>query len=219
MRTTERLRRLKEWAEKELCEGRQMKAIPADQDVTKIVRQQPRCYLAWQPTRPDEFGNYVVDPVSVCPSIVIMPSASHAKNVEEKRFDRYAGVHRPAELAQTLAVSILFSVYEPGVRMPGFSESADESGEGLDISLLKEGTEEGLMTLIDWMDDCMEKLLGQRFIPHTDLFIKESSIVYSLYTDQNYVVDRRPVYYGFVNCEFQCYADEGTNSSIEGLLN
>ena len=217
MRTTERLRMLKAWIEKELCAGRMMKTIPPDHDIAKIVRQEPRCYLAWQPTRPDETGNLVIDPISVCPGILVMPNASHAKNVEEKRFDRYSGVHRPPELAQTLSVSILFSVYEPGIRLPGFIDSAD-SPEGLDMSLFQEGTEDGLMTLVDWMDDCVQKLLGQKFIPHSDLFLKEASLVYSLYTDQSFVVDKRPIYYGFVNAEFACYADEGTNPAIEEFL-
>lgn len=217
MRTTERLRMLKAWAEKELCAGRSMKALPADRDIRKFAYQEPRCYLGWQPTRPDETGNLTPDPVSVTPGILIMPNAAHAKNVEEKRFDRYSGVHRPAELAQTLAVSILFSVYEPGIRLPGFSLAA-ESNELIDMSLFQEGTEQGLMTLLNWMDDCIEKLLGQKFIPHTDLFLNEASMVYSLYTDQSFIVDKRPIYYGFVNAEFSCYANEGANPSIEQYL-
>ena len=147
-----------------------------------------------------------------------MPNAAHAKNIEEKRFDRYAGVHRPPQLAQTLSVSILFSVYEPGIRLPGFIDSAD-TDQGLDMSLFEEGTQEGLMTLVDWMDDCVQKLLGQRFIPKTDLFLNEASLVYSLYTDQSFVVDKRPIYYGFINADFNCYADEGTNPALEEFLN
>ena len=217
MRTTERLRMLKAWVEKELCAGRTMKTIPPDHDITKIVYQEPRCYLGWQPTRPDETGSLVIDPVSVCPGILVMPNASHAKRVDEKRFDRYSGVHRPAELAQTLSVSILFSVYEPGIRLPGFS-LASEGNELIDMSLFQEGTEEGLMTLLNWMDDCVQKLLGQKFIPHSDLFLNEASLVYSLYTDQSFIVDKRPIYYGFVNAEFACYANEGTNPSIDDYL-
>lgn len=217
MRTTERLRKLKAWIEKELCAGRMMKAPGPDMDITKIIRQEPKCYLGWQPARPDTSGFMGSDPVNVCPGILVMPNAAHAKYVDEKRFDRYSGVHRPAELAQTFSVSILFSVYEPGVRLPGFIDSA-ESEEGLDMRLLMEGTEEGLMTLVDWMDDCVQKLLGQRFIPQSDLFLKEASLAYSLYTDQSYVVDKRPIYYGFVNADFSCYADEGTNSVLDELL-
>lgn len=217
MRTSERLRKLKRWIEKELCEGREMKTPAPDMDITKIVRQEPQCYLAWQPTRPDETGILRVDPINVCPGILIMPKAAHGKYVEEKRFDRYNNVSRPQSLGQTLAVDILFSIYEPGIRLPGFTDSANDE-RGLDMSLFLEGTEEGLFTLTNWMDDCIEKLLSARFIPETDLFINEASMVYSLYTDQSFVVDKRPIYYGFVTVDFNCYAEEGTNNSLEQFL-
>lgn len=217
MRTTERLRKLREWIEAELCKGREMKAPADDMDITQIVRQEPRCYIGWSPTRHDVTGYVDSDMLNVCPGILIMPNASHAKAMEEKRFDKYSGVHRPQELGQTLSVSILFSVYEPGIRLPGFVDSAG-SEVGIDLSLLQEGTEEGLFTLLNWMDDCIEKLLGQKFIPQTDLFVDEAKMVYSLYTDQNYVTDKRPIFYGFVNVDFYCYADEGTNRAIEQYL-
>jgi hypothetical protein len=218
MRTSERLRKLKAWVEKELCEGREMKTPAPDMSITTILRQEPQCYLAWQPTRPDETGMLRIDPINVCPGILIMPRASYAKRMEEKRFDKYQNVHRPQELGQTLAVDILFSVYEPGVRLPGFIESEGQGALGLDMSLLVEGTEQGLFTLTDWMDDCVQKLLGQKIIPQTDLFVDEASMVYSLYTDQSFVVDKRPIYYGFVTVTFSCYAEEGTNRSIDQFL-
>ena len=204
MRMTERMTRLKEWFQQELCDGRQLKAPAPDFDISKVTTQEPRVYLAWSPTRTDQTGQMRTDPGNVCPGIVIMPNAAHAKYVEEKRFDRYSNIKRPQEMGQQVSVSILFSVYEPGIRLPGFVDSV-EAGRA-DLSLLQEGTEEGLFTLMNWMDDCMEKLLGQRMIPHTDLFLDETTLVYSLYTDQEYVVDRRPIYYGFVNCTFFAYA-------------
>lgn len=217
MRTTERLRKLKAWFEKELCAGREMKAPAEGMDLTQIVRQEPRCYLAWQPTRPDKTGNLRVDPINVCPGILIMPKAAHAKYVEEKRFDRYNNVYRPQELGQNLSVDVLFSVYEPGIRLPGFIDSAN-SATGLDMSLIQEGTEEGLFTLVNWMDDCIQALLAQKFIPDTDMFVNEATMVYSLYTDQSFVVDKRPMYYGFVTVDFNCYVEEGTNRSIDQYL-
>jgi hypothetical protein len=138
--------------------------------------------------------------------------------MEEKRFDRYNNIHRPQEMGQHLSVSILFSVYEPGVRLPGFMDSVGETGAGLDLALIEEGTEQGLFTLMNWMDDCMEKLVGQKIIPKSDLYVDESTITYSLYTDQSYVVDRRPIYYGFVNVTFGCYANDGAETSIEEML-
>lgn len=218
MRTVERLQGLKVWAEKNLCKGRTMKAPAANMNIGEIVRQEPRCYLAFAPSRMDSTGILQEDPISVCPGIIIMPNASYAKYMEEKRFDRYNNVHRPSLMGSHLSVSILFSVYEPGVRLPGFIDSMDEHGKGLDMSLIMEGTEQGLFTLLDWMDDCKEALLRDKMIPNTDLSVEEETMMYSLYTDQSYVVDRRPIYYGFINVSFNGYADHGTPSTDKFLL-
>lgn len=219
MRTRERLLALKKWAYKNLCENREMKAPAVNMDIAKIVRREPKVFLAWTPQRIDKMANYKDDLLSTCPGVLIMPAQSYVKYMEEKRFDRYNNVHRPADLGQHLAVSILFTVYEPGIRLPGFIDSADPNGKGIDVSLIEEGTEEGLFTLFDWMDDCKEALLRDRMIPDSDLFLEESTAQYSLYTDQSYVVDRRPLYYGFINCSFECYANRGQNAEINSLLN
>jgi len=218
MRFSERLTGLKNWTYKELCKGRMMKAPAENMDIGTINRQEPPVYLAWAPARVDKAGNLKEIPLSTVPGILIMPNQTYAKYMEEKRFDRYNNVHRPQEMGQHLAVSILFSVYEPGVRLPGFVDSVGEKGAGLDTSLILEGTEQGLFALMNWMDDCMEKLLGQKMIPKTDLFVQEDTVTYSLYTDQSYVVDRRPIYYGFVNVVFGCHVNEGYNPDIEKLL-
>lgn len=222
MLTSTRLKGLKSWCYENLCQGKQMKAPSERMDITKINTQEPQCFLAWAPSRLDRTG-FVGDDtqrglISVCPCIIIMPNHSYAKYMEEKRFDRYNDIHRPKQLGQHLSCSMLFSVYEPGIRMPGFVESAGEGGKGLDMSLIKEGTEAGLFTLTDWMDECRDKMLGARAIPKTDLIVEEESMTYSLYTDQSYVVDRRPIYYGFVNVTFNCYAEE-RGSTIENLMN
>ena len=213
MRTTERLTGLKKWVTKELCAGRMMKAPGEGMDIADIRYQEPKCFLAYAPQRLSPSGQLQDDPYSVIPGIIVMPNQAYAKYMEEKRFDRYNNVHRPPDMGAHLSVSILFSVYEPGVRLPGFMDSTGEQGKGLDMGLIEEGTEEGLFTLLDWMDDCMEGLLRDKFIPETDLFVEESTMTYSLYTDQQYVVDRRPLYYGFVNVSFGCYAEEGANPS------
>lgn len=217
MRTTERLRAIKQWAYENLCKGREMKAPAPNGDITKIVRQEPKVYLGWSPTRADKTGLAGDCPLTVYPGILIMPGAAYAKYVEEKRFDRNNGVNRAQELGQGLSVNILFGVYEPGIRLPGFIESANHPN-GLDMSRIMEGTEEGLFTLVDWMDDCISGLLAAKFIPHSDLFLDEASMIYSLYTDQSYVVDKRPLFYGFVNAKFNCYADDRNNSGIEQYL-
>lgn len=211
MRTSERLRKLRDWLQRELCDGRIMKAPAPDFDIMQIVRQEPKCYIGWAPTRPDETGEITYSAANVCPGISVMPRQRYAKLVEEKRFDRYNSIHRGQELGSQFPVDILFSVYEPGIRLPGFIETGD-------MKLLEEATETGILTLYDWMDDCVEKLLGTRMIPNTDLFVNADSITSSMYTDQSFIVDRRPVYYGFVTVNFNGYANEQNNDEIQKLL-
>lgn len=217
MRFSERFKGLKSWTYDELCKGRSMKAPAENMDIGTIQRQEPTVHIAWAPGRTDKAGNLLEIPMSTVPGILVMPNPAYAKYMEEKRFDRYNNIHRPQEMGQHLAVSILFSVYEPGIRLPGFVIMG-EKGEGLDPTLILDGTEEGFFTLMNWMDDCMERLIGQKIIPKTDLYVEEETITYSLYTDQNYVVDRRPLYYGFVNVSFGCYANDGNNPAIDQFL-
>ena len=217
MRTTERLRGLKQWLIAEACEGREMKAPGSKMDLGTINRIEPTCYLGWSPSKLNE-GQYQTLAESVCPALIVLPRRAFTKYTEEKRFDRYNNIHRPQEMGQHLNVDVLFSVYEPGTRLPGFIDSMDEKGCGADMSLLLEATEQGVFTLLNWMDDVQEKLLGTKMIPHTDLAVEEDSITYSLYTDQNYVVDRRPIYYGFVSIDFLCYANERANNEYDKFL-
>lgn len=218
MRTVERLTALRDWMKEKLCDGREMKTPAPNMNITEIRRKEPDIYIAWAPARIDNAGRPVENESSTCPSITIMPNQAYAKYMEEKRFDRYDNVHRPSEMGQHLSVSILFSVYEPGTRLPGFIESAKENGQGIDMSLMEEGTEQGVFTLLNWMDDCITALLEQKNIPKTDMILEEATMTYSLYTDQSFVVDRRPIYYGFVNVSFNCYADEGINKEIKEIL-
>lgn len=218
MRTEQRLRGLRKWVEKNLCAGRIMKFPGPNMSLKEVVKGEPNCFIGWAPTRMDSTGNLKEDIFTAASSITIMPNQSYAKYMEEKRFDRYNNVHRPSDLGSHLAITMLFSVYEPGIRLPGFIDSMDERGKGLDMSLIKEATEEGVFTLFNWMDDCKEALLRDKSIEGTDLFVDEETITYSFYTDQNYVVDRRPMYYGFVNVNFGGYADEGVNPINKDLL-
>lgn len=217
MRDRERLLALKKWVYETVCKGRQMKTPAAKNKITAILTQEPQVYLGFPPTRPDLTGKNPDNPANVYPGIVILPGSGYVKNVEEKRFDTYNKVHRPKEMGQTLSVSILFSVYEPGVRLPGFSDS-EHSPLGLDMTKFQEGSETGLLTLVDWMDDLREAMLGIKTIPGTDLSLDEEKATYSPYMDQNYIVDKRPFFDGFINATFNGYATERTNGKIENLL-
>ena len=216
MRTTERLKKLQKWTYNTCCKGRQMKTPAANMEVRKIVKQEPKVYLAYSPMRPDStHAMGEVDPMNVVPGIIIMPSFGYVKYMEEQRFDRYNKVHRPKEMGQSLSVQTLFFVYEDGVRLPGFVDQAMK-GE-YDMSLMKEGTQDGLETLLNWMDDFKDGLLSQKVIPDTDMYMNEAESQYGLYTEQSFIADRRPVFIGMVNATFQCHADE-YNDDVNKLL-
>lgn len=218
MRSWERLRKMKAFLETEICKGRTYKCPVQNTganakygpDITDFTRAEPRVFIGFQPMRPNEPGKADArDPYSVCPSITIMPSQDYARYVQEHRFDRYQNIHRTQDMGQGVSVQLLFCIYEPGIRYPGFAESMETGNP--EMSLIHDGTEEGLKTLLNWMDDGIELFLRERTVPGTDLILEDDNFTYSLFTDQAYVVDRRPLYYGFLNVPFKGYASRGSD--------
>lgn len=203
MKTFERLKMLKKWTYDTICAGREMKAPGAN--IGEIVRQEPQVHLVFEPARPD--GKRQMELVSVTPGILILLNRANAKYEEEKRFDRYNGIHRLQSLGQQMAVSVLFCVYEPGTRERGFVDSYEKGKP--DYSLVREATEKGLETLLNWMDEFKQNLINCKIIPESDLAVNDDSIVYDMFGDANYTTDKRPLYYGFVHATFDCYADDG----------
>ena len=207
MRTVERLRKFQKWTYETICKGRSMKTPAPNMDVRQIARQEPKVFLAYAPMRPDESNpTGEIDPLNVSPGIIIAPTFGNLKYMEEQRFDRYNNVHRPKEMGQSLSAQVMFFVYEDGVRLPGFIDSA-MNGE-YDMSLIREGSQDGLETLLNWMDDFKDALLSTKGIPGTDMFLNEAESQYGLYSDQKFVADRRPAFIGMVTVTFQCHADE-----------
>lgn len=216
MLTRNRLLALKKWAYQNLCKGRQMKSPGDTPDICQIMQKEPQVYLGWWPTRADKSG-FVADEIINIPGILICPNVGNAKYVEDKRFDTYKNIVRPQEMGQWLNVSFLFAIYEPGIRLPGFTVSA-KSGDGMDMGLIAEGSEAGLFTLFDWLDEAKSTLLAAKSIPDSDLFLDEASLEYGPYLSGGYIADKRPLFYGFLNARFQCHADEKRNGTLEKFL-
>ncbi len=212
MRTSERLRKLKEYIYENLCEGREMKTPAPGGDFTQIVRDEPKVYLGFFPTRADTNAYADEQALNTAPSILIMPVGGYQKRQEETRQE----IHRPESLGQAITVQFLFTVYEDGVRMSGFI-SALEEDPAYDMSLIKEGTENGLMTLVNWMDDLDDLLLADKFIPGTDMTVIEKSMEYGLYSDGKYLKDDRPLFQGICTVTFGCHTNE-YSASIEDML-
>ncbi len=217
MRTSTRLKAMQKWVFKELCEGRKMKTPAPDGDITQIVKQEPQVFVGWMPMRSDKTVYSRDDFPNVVPSITLMPAPSYVRHMEEHRFDRYDHINRMNELSQQLTVQVLFQIYEDGVRLPGFVGKA-KSGQGMDMSLIQEGSLEGLSTLEDWISEFKYKLLGERTIPGTDMFLDEESATYALFSDEKYIADLRPIFVGMVNVTFYCFTERKVNDKIRKLL-
>ena len=100
--------------------------------------------------------------------------------------------------------------------MPGFIEQA--RGGDWDISLVREGSDEGLFLLLDWVDDFREKLLAARVIPGTDMALGDDQLTWAMYADQHFISDRRPLYYAYLNVIFRMHSDEAQNRAFRELL-
>lgn len=220
MRTATRLLKLRDWTYKQVCRGRRMKVPPPGYNITQWNEPaEPSVFIGYAPSRPDETGTLVKpDPLFVAPAITLMLDSSMAAYMEDKRFDRYNNVHRPKVYGQQMNIQALFSVYEDGIRMPGFIDRVESDSEDFDMSLIKEGTEEGYFTLLNWMDDFKRALLEAQYIPGTDMLVNEESIVYTMREDQKYMTDNRPMYNGFVNVQFYCYVEHGQNPELQDIL-
>ena len=220
MRTATRLLKLQEWTYEKVCKGRTMKCPPPGMDITKYNPPvEPSVFVGYAPMRKDETGTFEKqDPLYVAPAITLMLDSSAAAYMEDKRFDRYNNVHRPKAYGQQVNIQALFSVYEDGVRLPGFLERVEADPEDFDISLIKEGTQEGFLLLLNWMDDFKNALLETTYIPGTDMLVNDESIVYTLREDQKYMTDNRPMYNGFVNVQFMCYVERGQNKEIKRII-
>ena len=218
MRTYARLDALKKWTFDTVCKGRRMKQEPPERDITKYKEPvEPQVYIAYTPKRLDETGDLEVQLRSMAPCIVIMPTASYVEYMMPKRFDQYNGIHRPREYGQQLNVQVLFAVYEDDLRLPGFVDKYEQTRE-FDLTLLREGTQEGLQTLLDWMDEYREALLVQECIPGCDLILDRENFVYGMRSDQKYISDNRPLYYGLCDIGFNCVSETAVNPEVAAIL-
>lgn len=219
MRTIHRMDELKRWTFDTICKGKQFKTPAKDGDVREVVRQEPQVFVGYFPTLLDSAGMAYLNAMNVVPSILLMPSVTYAENNEEQRFDRYSNVHSPKKAGHMLSLQALFSIYEDGVRLPGFIDSAEDY-DGYDFDKIVDGSREGVGLLFNWMEEFSEQLLGVEYIPNTDMCVIHNSLRYRMISDQHYINDKRPIYYGLVEVDFQCLTSESQsqNKNIRDIL-
>ena len=113
MTTRQRLEALEKWAEERLCRGREYKSPDPDGDITRVKLTEPKVYLGWFPGRGPRTEDWEEAP-NEAPGILIAPGTTCGQKVEVRRFDENSRVRRPPELGQTVQISMMFCIYEPG---------------------------------------------------------------------------------------------------------
>lgn len=207
MTTKERLEAVRRYVYEKVCVGRSMRTPGHDRTIDSVGFVEPRVYIGYYPTKPPP--NTM--PVDAAPSILIMFQDHKAKDTLEQRFDRYAGIKRPAELGAKLSLQFLFTVYEPQLRGIEFAQTRK-------VGALEEYTEDGLFEATTWADELQGWLMGDRMIPDSDLYVMEETLVMGPHSDQGFQADYRPYYNIVLYATFGCYTDRKPNETIQQLL-
>lgn len=200
----ERLIRLGEWVRDTCCEGMMLKTLARAQgkDEVKLIR--PRCFVGnFYPTGTES------DPYNVSPSILVMFAGGNGSGETMKYMDNRNSVKRPKEIAQTLEVQLIHSVYEP-IKRPVSKGNTDMP--------FSECIDEGSLVLQDWMEQTMAHLIGADSIPGTDLFIQPETVRWEPLKEDGAVADRRPIYLGVVTVTFETETRQDDNAAIRALL-
>lgn len=207
MTTRERMEAVKVFVYDTCCKGRKMRTPGADGTIDKVCYEEPRVYVGYYPIKQETQEV----PRCAIPSILIMMAPGHAYMDQEERLDRYGGIKRSEDLGQVLALQLLFTCYEPENRGVDFGVSGR-------ISDLDEYTEEGFYQLTGWMDELQSALMGAESIPGSDLMVWKNSVQPSPVLENGYLIDKRPIYRGVVNCKFRCYVNRALNENLRNLL-
>lgn len=208
MRYRQRLEKLRDWVLKTCCEGRSMKT-PGKTEYD-VAWREPRCFL----------GNFPASAqgelFNVAPCILILPAGGLAEGDTSQYLDSRSGISRPKDMGATLQVQIVHVSYDPGERT-GIRKD-DGRADPKQALIINEDADEGMLALIDWMDDTMAALVGAKSITGSDLTIKEDTVGFEPFKENGALADRRPYYLGHVTVEFASVTHRTNNEEIEALL-
>lgn len=203
MRTGQRLRGIREFLIKEIC-GKPMKR-PTDKALD-VEWVKPDVYIGYYPDYME------IDSLSprTAPAVLIIPKLMKANTVNDHRFDRYNNIVRSDEAEAELTVQIVLVLWDPGER----TRIAEMTQDPMQI----ESNSDGLMRMIDWLDELSAALNGTKYIPETDLMPRKETILYQPLMEMDRIVDKRPLYFGILECSFFGMVNEKPNESIKDLL-
>lgn len=208
MRYRQRLEKVRDWARKKLCTGRQMKT-PGKNDYD-IVWAEPRCFLCTYPTAVKE------DLINVAPGLLLLAGGGYGASDTSEYLDNRSGIDRSKDMGATLSMQFVHVIYDPGERTGIRKE--DGRADPKQALIIDENADNGALTVIDWMDDTMAALIGAKSIPGTDLIVNEKTVRFNPLTENGAIADRRPFYLGIVTVDFNSVTRGDNNNEIEAIL-
>lgn len=184
-----RMLAIRKWVCEHCCAGRTMKTpVPRGRD-WEVRWEEPRCFGG--DFYPVGLGSRK-NPYSIAPSILIFRTSFSPQTETEKYVVNGMRVSRPKELASSLSLYLVHTIYEPG-------ERTGEEGEGPKETFQTcEEIDTGSLILGDWMDDTCAALLAEDALSGTGLYVDSDSVTAGALVENGSVSDRRPIYMGVV---------------------
>ena len=206
-----RMRAFQAWVYENCCKGRTMKTpVVRGRDID-VAWGEPRCFGGdLFPARAKDRKN----PYSIAPSILITRITQTPKANMQEYLDSRQKVSRPKDLANTVTLNLIHTVYEPGER----NEDEAESGDAHDAFETDETIDTGSLILGDWMEETAYALIGALSV--AGMTVKPESVIIEPLTENGEVADRRPLYLGAVQVQLVGVARETAqySASIRACL-
>lgn len=208
LRYRQRLDVVHKWVYEKLCKGRSMKT--PGQNEYDVVWTEPRCFLCNLPASARGV------PFNIAPGLLLLVGGGLAAGDTSKYLDNRNGISRPEDVGAALQLQIVHVMYEPGERTGIRKE--DGRADPKEALVINEEADEGMLKLIDWMEDTMSALIGAESIPGTDLIVKKDTVGFEPFKENGGLADRRPFYLGHVVVEFAALTHGDDNELISKLL-
>ncbi len=208
MRTSTRLKNLKDWLTENACSGRKMKAPGSN--ALEIRYREPTCRLSIFSAQEAADITNIYENTDMAPGILIFMNRSGIRDHYKKR-DKRSKTMRPMDLREFLELQLMFIAYDPGHR-------TDESQQSGSLEDILPNEEEAGFAVLDWAEETMQKLVENSIMPGTDLIVDQVGLEFGPLKENGVLAEKKPLYYAVLNCTFGCASQAVENPETINYL-
>jgi hypothetical protein len=208
MKTSTRLKKLKDWLTENACSGRNMKAPGSS--ALDIRYKEPTCRLCIFSTKEAVSGINMYENTDMAPGILVLMNRSGTRDHYKKR-DKHSKTQRPMDLREFLELQIMFVAYDPGHR-------TDESQQSGSLEDIMPNDEEASFAVLDWAEETMQKLMENSIVPGTDLIVDQVGLEFGPLKENGILSGKKPLYCAVLNCTFGCASQAVENQETISYL-